>query len=519
MKKMMVAVVLVLTVVPAVAQDNMVDQAKDAVRHLNVMFYNDTSEFPQYYFSVAVAYREYWAEFQYIKIGPYRVEVYAMDELYRNLFRGQAELNVQVGFNQLVVSMDLEESFNFMFTVEGLPEPISLDGLTVTITDDQGNGFPCNLSQGNNGPVTVQAFMPFDFTTGIVHFWMNGREIQSVLNLDFATALSGVVTIPYQRPPDLGDVSLQLEFPGGCFDAIGDPVLLPSNIKGTINRFTIDRGYLYFETDREVWIFNLKQNPTAPAKVATIKDSFGYAAVKDGVLAVFSQAQPGGGIAIYDVKDPAQPILASFLQPPNPDHLGGGMLLSQGRLYSYKTGFLNVFDVKNPYQPIHLADLSYEFGDDYLYDLRHMVAASKKLLYLFRVDTLTVLDVSDYKQVRVVNEVGGSFHKAELAGKQLVVQGQANTELWNISDPLNPLYENTYGVVPSVTDLNVACDYLIRTSGDQLTVNRLDGQYIGSLNDPYLGESHVWSHYLYAQYSACGIRVVDLAAVPVNTTK
>jgi len=530
MKKSHVAIAIELTVlavlfalaqIPALAADaekgggavNITEICKDAVATIDVAFHFGNETKPKYRFPVPVVNRQYDAVFENIEAGSYTVNVCAMDKLSRPLFNGQAPLTVLAGqVNAVAVAMKLVGLFQYDFAISGMPIDLqSNQPNMIYVEDASGNLYYCSWRFEGEQTV-IYAWLPLDFTGGVVHIIIGQTDYPCVIGLDIQSALTGVVTLPYVEPVNLGDVDMDLVFPGDgeCFEAQGDPVRMGKICGGAVYMFDISGDYAYVSGNNVIDIYCLAPDPTAAVKVGTINSWSPIIAAGDGILATTLN----GTVKLYDVSRPDSPISVLSIKL---IHDCGQLDIKDRKLYAWSWVGLSVFDLSQFPQVSTLTELK---GQEYLRNL-YQVVPNGNALYLLRGNAMSVLDVSDYSAPQEAQTIIGSFNRGTVNNNRLAIVSSTDTCLYDVTDPLNPVWMNMYGVVPNVYDVDIACGYVVRTAYQQITVNTLEsGDLIGVLTSNYgeFGHTTLYKHYALSQDSGASINVLNLAATGTEPT-
>jgi hypothetical protein len=184
-----------------------------------------------------------------------------------------------------------------------------------------------------------------------------------------------------------------------------------------------------------VRVFSLA-DPTHPVFASDIAFDQGYTVAADGAtLYVFLQS---GGLAIYDVSDPANPVALSSVAAY--DDLVSGLRIAGGRVYTWASGgtipaiYLTIYDVHDPAHPNVLADsldLRNIFGIGDPTDDGFVPATG---------DGFSMLDARDPGAITTVYDDGSglTFMDAKRKDTMLYVASGGTIATWNVSQPTAP---------------------------------------------------------------------------------
>ena len=184
----------------------------------------------------------------------------------------------------------------------------------------------------------------------------------------------------------------------------------PEKTKSKATFITVDNNIMYVSIRDGVMIFDISTpgNPVLLKSYETTSE-FEHILVEDGIAYI---AAYYSGIILLDVTDPSEPIKIAQQAVPNTGALPGESQIyamwaveKQGN-YMFTAGEssgLHVFDVSNPLQPLHVANISLPSS----------------------ANPLTILDQPP-------------FHMEAVGNNLFIADGSTGIQVVDISDPLNP---------------------------------------------------------------------------------
>lgn len=141
-------------------------------------------------------------------------------------------------------------------------------------------------------------------------------------------------------------------------------------------------------------------------------------------------------------------------------------------LYIGSSSAVYIYDIADPANPRYLSEHRHATGCDpvvvsgnYAYvTLREGVSCGS----FFDIDVLEVLDVSDVRNPRLINSISMSSPRGLGLGcnnKLYVCEGEGGIVQFDLTDPMNPLYEARYAQFPA-EDLIIRDDLVIATGSE-----------------------------------------------------
>jgi hypothetical protein len=229
------------------------------------------------------------------------------------------------------------------------------------------------------------------------------------------------------------DIKPHLEFVG--FDTLGEPSTgYNSEVAVDSEEDIVYVGALFGDNDVKVVDVSDPSNPTMIAQV-TVEGNAGPFDVKlaGDIVAASTQGSPDSnpGIALIDVKTPANPIVASHLGPADiksPDGSHNSYLWADpatDKTWLFGCGLddtsLMLFDVSDPYSPVFTAE--YDNGAPFVHDCFTQMNEGRVLHYQAGSIGVEILDVTG-----VVRGGQTTLSTADVVGKNHYTSDPADAE-------------------------------------------------------------------------------------------
>ena len=148
---------------------------------------------------------------------------------------------------------------------------------------------------------------------------------------------------------------------GEIFD-LSDPTSpqIAGTFSGGHNLFIDDRGYMYISVSGVVAIYDLNPDPTNPIFLAQVTNGHHDVTVRGNIMYSF---EGGSGTRIYDVTNPASPILISAITDPSINYSHSGDISANGNflyicdeLSNHPEPDIIVYDISDIANPVRVSD-------------------------------------------------------------------------------------------------------------------------------------------------------------------